>query len=348
MTSMEFLTLLGEVNASDLRKSPPVPLRRRRLRSWIAAACLCLFTAVFAVWFFTPPQIDGTENGGVFYTFVRIDHQLYSYHILHPSFLSPYEYLTLPDRRGAVVGRHGDSTFYRAAERDDLAYLLMVDGDGKQWVLEFAESPYWPGMDLRDTQWYASGWLTDEDIAALSDAPTPTLGNVLETVYDVTSGAGIRRIRFEKDDAYNGTISKRVRVKPVTVRDEAALARFYGLLAEMKPAEYGQKLPFGSVNHHDESYLKGEAPLSAQVDRDITVTLESGYQIHFTFYPATGLLTQSGSNLYAVLSETDTQWLIRLADIDMDWKDWGTEEPISCEEGDGNETATRPASPDSP
>lgn len=343
MKAMDFLTLLGELNASEgLADAPHRPRRKRRAPWIVAAACACLLLTVLSVWFFTPPFIDPQMNGGLQYTCVRIDNRLMSYQFLYPSLLSPYQALTLPDERGEVLATHGDCTFYRVADRHDLIYLIMVNGKGEQQVLEFAEPQYWPGIDMRDTQWYDSGWLTDEDIAAIENRSAPTMGEVLETIYGATSSEDIRRVRFEKDDAYNGKITKRVRVSSVTVRKAEDLERLWELIQGMEPADLYQKLPHGDVGVHDEAYLREEAPLSAQVNRNIRVVLQNGYALDFTFYPATGLLQHTKSDLYVVLPSADTEWLIDLAKIDMEWKDWGTESPPVS--GDGNETASRPVS----
>jgi hypothetical protein len=44
--------------------------------------------------------------------------------------------------------------------------------------------------------------------------------------------------------------------------------------------------------------------------------------------------------MYTILSEADTAWLIDLAKIDMEWRDWGTEAPVIA--GEDDETAVSP------
>jgi hypothetical protein len=182
--------------------------------------------------------------------------------------------------------------------------------------------------------------VTDEDIAALDNTTVPTMGEILESIYGVTDASEIRYVKLEKDDAYNDKVSKKVRVKPITVRDDKEIDRFFELLSEMHPAEFQQMMNFGNVSSHDDAYLLGDAPLSAQINRDMEIKLLDGYTLEFTFYPATGLLRHTRTEMYTILSEADTAWLIDLAKIDMEWRDWGTEAPVMA--GEGDETAVSP------
>ena len=340
MKAMDFLTLLGDLDEGESEHPVPIRNQRRRAPRIVAAACASVLCLLFAVWFFTPPPVSTAENGGL-YTVVRIGDRLAFYRQVIPARLSPYERLCLPNERGEILAVHGDFTFHRAADRDDLVYIL-TDGPGghEKTVLEFAGIAYWPNVDLKSTEWYAAGRISDEDIAALENASVPTMKEILETVYGVTSVSDIRRIRFEKDNADNGPVGKRVRVSSVTARDSETIGRIYTLLAGMTPTEIGQKLPFSHVSPLDEAYLNGESPLSAQVNRDITVQLESGYTLRFTFSPVTGLLRQYQTDMYTILSEEDTAWLIRFAAIDMEWRDWGTE--AADPSGAGDATAVVP------
>ena len=187
MKSMDFLVLLGELSEDPAVQSPPT-LKKRPLRRAVriaAAACACILCLAFAVWFFTPPMFNSRDNG-LHYTLVCVDGRLLFY---RPATyrLSPYERLLLPDEKGELLDVHGDIHFYRVAEQDDLIYVLTDWYGGQLTVLEFDHIAYWPGVDLRDTEWYASGWITDENIAALENSPPPTLGDALEEVYGVTS-----------------------------------------------------------------------------------------------------------------------------------------------------------------
>ena len=341
MKAMEFLTLLGELD--ETAAAPVATKAKRRSLLVAAAACFCTCLLGLAAWLFLPPMTVVNEDLRL--VVIRIDDRLVSYEIVDQQTMSRFERALLPDEAGEVLCIHGDCTFYRVAGADDLGYLIMVDGNGKTSILEYEDYVSTVGMDMTDSMLTANGWFTDADIAALDGITAPTMGEVLETVYGVTSAEGIRSVRFEKGSAYEGGVDGKVRVRAVTVRDGEARERLYGLLASMIPADYGQELDFGTVGVWDEAYLSGNAPLSAQVNRDLTVTLASGRRVTLSYYPATGLLRQRGTEFYAVLSEADNQWLIALAEIDMGWKDWGTEKADGYA-GENCETATTPVIPD--
>ncbi len=337
MKTMDLLTLLGEL---DETAAAPVVKRNKHRPLWVAAAAgLCACLLGFSAWFFLPPM--GVFNDDLRTVVIRVDDRLISYEILDTDTLSPFERMLLPDEAGEVLIRHKDCTFYRVAGTSDLFYLIMVDGDGKTSVLEYEDYVPTMGIDMTDSLLTENGWFTEEDIAALNVTTPPTMGEAWETVYGATSADGLQSIRFEKVHAYEGGVESKVRVKAVTVRDQETLARLYGMLVPMIPADYGQEPDFGIVGAHDEAYLKGEAPLCAQTARDLTVTLASGRRVKLSYYPATGLLHQRGTRFYTMLSKTDNEWLIDLAEIDMSWKDWGTEKDYEYG-GEGCETATVP------
>jgi hypothetical protein len=197
---------------------------------------------------------------------------------------------------------------------------------------------------MTTSYWYESGWLDDEDIAALREGDAPTLGDVLRIVYGMDSAEDIRSIRFGQYGD-GDSVSRRVRNRTVKVTDGETLARLYGLLAVMEPIPYGTDLETGSANARDEAYLNGEKPLSAQVDREITVTLTSGRELTLYYHPVTGLVRQNRPEFYTILSDAQNQWLISLAKIDVEWRDWGTEKAPDYG-GEGCETATAPAVPE--
>lgn len=342
MKAMEFLTLLGEL---DETATAPVEKNKKRRPLWVAvAACFCACILGFSAWFFLPPMT--VTNNDLQLVVIRIDDRLVSYEILKPNSMSRFEWMLLPDEPGKMLCRHKDCTFYRIAGADDLVYLIMVDGNGETSVLEYEDYVPTAGMDMTDSLLTENGWFSDVDIAALNGITNPTMGEVWETVYGVTSADDLQSIRFEKVHSYEGGVERKVRVKAVTVKDRKTLARLYGLLAPMIRADYGQELDFGSVGAHDEAYLSGKAPLSAQTNRDLTLTLTSGRQVTLSYYPATGLLRQRGTEFYTVLSEADNEWLIELAEIDMEWKDWGTEKVQDPAIGKGDETAVVPPIPE--
>ena len=353
MKSMDFLTLLGELDEELLTTTPPHPARHavglpkhRRALKWAVAACLCVGFLAFVSWFFVPP-LTVTENSYQT-TVIRLEDRLASYRYIDTRTLSPYERLLLPDTPGELLATHGGNRFYRAEGEDDLVYILQEKGNGDYDLLIFDGYVSLVGIDMTDSYWYAVGWLTDEDVNALTGSEEPIMMDLLDTIYSVSSAEDIAWVRFEKSSAYNGEVSGRVKVKSVTVTDREAMKRLYELFPRFHTEAYGQSHSYGHVDAHDEAYLTGEKPLSAQVNREVVVRLVSGRELIFKYYPATGLLRQNVYEMYTNLSEADNQWIISLAEIDMEWRDWGTEDPPSNHVGDADETATLPSIPAEP
>ena len=128
MRAMDFLTLLGEM---DETAAASVVEQKKRRPLWVAAAA-CFFACVlgFSAWFFLPPNV--VSNQVLIFTVVRVEDQLLSYKIIQTKTMSRFELLLLPDEQGEVLMTHGDSTFYRVAEAEDLVYLIQIDSNGNK------------------------------------------------------------------------------------------------------------------------------------------------------------------------------------------------------------------------
>lgn len=339
MKTMDFLTLLGEL---DETAAAPVVKPNKHRPLWAAvAACFCACLLGFSAWFFLPPTSVISDDLQL--VVIRIDDRLVSYKILKTNTMSRFERMRLPDDPGEVLCRHKDCTFYRVAGESDLFYLIMVDGEGKTSVLEYEDYVPTVGMDMTDSLLTKNGWFTEEDIAALNGTAPPTLGEILSVIYGVTSGEDLGSIRFEKSHTYRGGVEEKVKVPTMTVKEERDVERLYRLISAMTPLERDQTMDFGTVTPHDDAYLEGEAPLSAQTIRRMVLTPDNGHTVVVYYHPAAATLYQPGSNQYtAVLSQEDNEWLIALAKIDMAWRDWGTEKEPTSQKGDGCEIATVP------
>ena len=345
MKTMDFFTLLGELDEGAVQA--PVTKRRKskKLILWVAAAaCLCACLLGFSAWFFLPPPVVTSQ--ALVCTVVRVEDRLVSYKIIKTETLSRFARLRLPDEPGEVLVVHGDSTFYRAAGEEDLVYLIQIDGNGKRTVLEFYDYVNTAGVDMTTSYWYTSGWLSDEDIRILeSGKELLPWGDILETIYSVSSARDIASVRFSKSGSDHSSVGDSVRVKTVTVKDAETLERLYDLFPRLHVEGYGDVPPITSVHARDEAYLRGERPLSVQINRTVTVTLTSGRELTVTYYPAEGVLKQNSTGYYTILSDAENQWLISLAEIDMEWRDWGTEKTPDHGKGEGDETAVAPAVP---
>lgn len=349
MKAMDLLTLLGDVDeellaasetAAPHRSARP---RRRKALKWLVAACICVGFLSFAVWFFVPPATVINQSSK--FVVIRVEDRLASYTLIRTGSLSPFERLCLPNTPGDILCTHGENTFYRTKEREDLVYLIQERGDGSRALLQFEHLVPLHGADMTQSYWYTSGWLTDADISALTP-DVPTMGETLELIYGVTSAEDIASIRLAKDGTHHDSVSKQIRIKPVTIRKREDVERLYRILCQLIPAAPGEALPGEFVSPLDEAYLSGENPLSAQVNREITVRLTGGQELKFDFTPTTKGICHIPGNLCTILSEADSEWLIGLAGIDMEWRDWGTEEPVQHNPGDADETATVPVPPE--
>ncbi len=346
MNAMDFLTLLGDLDEGVLAQTPNVPVKKRKKRRtlWVAAAaCFCACLLGFSAWFFLPPM--GSTTNELILTTLRVENRLACYRVVDIEQMSRFEQIFLPDTPGEILCTHGSTTFYRIEGADDLIYLLG-EADGRYTLYEFEHFTSLVGVDMRESYWYETGWLTDEDLAAFDCETEPTMGEIMTLIYGVTSEEGMESIRFERSHNYRGGVDEKVKVKKVTVKDGETLERLYSLISSMTPVAVGQTMDFGTVHAHDDAYLSGEAPLSSQTVRRMVLTLDNGYQPIINYYPATGLLYQPGSNQYVVLSASDNAWLIDLAEIDMEWKDWGTEKAPAHQKGEEAEVATLPIAPD--
>lgn len=344
MKTMDLLTLLGELDEEAVQ-APAMERKKTKNRIlWGAVACLCACMLGFSAWFFLPPTTVTSNDQRI--VVIRIDDHLVSYEILKTNTMSRFERTLLPDEPGEVLAVHGDSTFYRPAGEEDLVYLIQIDSNGKQTILEFYDYVNTAGVDMTTSYWYTSGWLSDEDIRILeSGKELLPWGDILETIYSVSSAQDIASVRFSKSGSDNSSVGASVRVKTVTVKDAETLKKLYDLFPRLHVEGYRDEPPIASVHARDEAYINGERPLSVQINRTVTLTLTSGRELTVTYYPSEGVLKQNSTGYYTILPEAENEWLIALAEIDMEWHDWGTEEEHDYG-GEGNETATSPAVPD--
>lgn len=329
MRSMEFLTLLGELDDDVLTAKTAPALtksgtkKRRRTLTALTAACLCLCVLGASAWFFIPPNTSTTDSAK--YVTIRLDNRLASYRVINTKTLSRFERLRLPDTPGEVLCTHGENVFYRAEGEEDLTYIIQKRGDDSYVVLEFGDYISTMGIDMRESYWYTEGWLTDEDIAALNGAPISYDEDILRDVYGVDSAKDIVRIKFEKADFDNSSVGRSVKIKSVTVKDEETVAVVYGLLTQMEALPVTADWPLTRIFSEHESYLKGETPLSIQTDRKVTVTLQNGRELEYFYSPVDRLLCSTAPLCaYTVtLTEAENDLLIRVCGIDLTWQDHG-------------------------
>lgn len=345
MKSMEFLTLLGDLDDSILttetapaRTASGTKKHRRALWASIAA-CLCVCCLAFSAWFFIPPSVNSAQAAK--FVVIRLDDRLASYYEIKTKTLSRFERLRLPDTPGEVLCTHGENVFYRAEGEEDLTYVIQKRGDGSYVVLKFEDYVSTTGIDMRESYWYTTGWLTDEDIAALNDSPVSYGEDILRDIYDVDAPEDIVRIKFEKADFDNSSVGKSVKVKSVTVKDKSTITKLYDRLAQMEALPMG--VPLTRVFADDKAYLQGVSPLSIQTDRKVTVTLQGGREIEYFYSPVDRVLCSTAplGSYFVTLTEEENALLIRLCNIDLTWQDHG-----QIRHPEGNQVTSQAASPE--
>ena len=320
----KLLLAMGEIHERYIDEYENYRPERRSFTKY-SGACIAAMLAVFilvggfAMWLRLPAGVSEAQIQRM--TYLVIDGWIAEYQVLDDADMTNYEALTL--RRGALYTERNGAAYYFLHGRDTLYRLVMVDEAGEERLVEFRNlrDRLSAEQDMTKTMWYDWGFLTDEDIPTLRREETYTFGYMLETICGVTSADDIKQVRFEKTETGSFDWERRVKVHTVTLRDEAALTWLYGILAGMVRAPWDAEQA-DAVGIRDAAYLAGEMPLALQTERRVTITLKDGTELALSYLPAA--MQFDG---WETINEPDNAWLIRTAEIDMAWRDWGTMEP---------------------
>ena len=293
MTSNELFRELGNINPCMVEAAAPVE-KQKQGRAWIkwvsVAACFVLLVSA-SLWLFLPGQ--GAFEQAAIITAIRLNDEYYASYLLDKD-MSNYERLTLESRIGELYLETETQSFYKLKGHDDIAELIAVTDEGEVKLFRFDSMGYY---DSEDAQPFS-------------------LGLLLETVYGAESGDAIRSIRFEK--AYRN--HKEIKIKSVLVDEDDTLLQFFETVSTSEGAQHsGQHV---SINQHSEEYLNGTLPLSAQVERKVTIRFQNNTAIELRFDPYNKCLWLTNDMLFP-LSEQDVAWLIGLAGINMQHVDYG-------------------------
>ena len=290
-------------------------------RVWAAAAFVCAAGILwFSLWAFVP--VARGEQAARF-TFVKIGDRLAEYRVEETSRWQTWT-------ANLSLGDEIAENLYRVKGEDDLVRLIRVGSDAQPEILRFGSFL----VDLtEDSPLPAMLGLTEEDRAALAYGESYTFGEVLGTVYGISSREDLKSVTFEKDTFDRSAVGKRVRVEKVVLRDEESLARFRGILTSLvrSPGGEDENGP-RRVYAGNPDYESGKAPLSVQTDRLVTVRLNNGEKIFFHYAPREGILYENYGVLYNPIPEDDNEWLIGRVGIDLTPRDRGTNaEPVGAE-----------------
>ena len=295
----------------------------RKTARWLTAAASVLLAfglGIFSVWFFTPSDMWGASTNALQLTVVRVDDKMASYAFVD---MSPYEETVIESCRGELYRRHGDVSFYRIKGANDLARLIF-EQDEDLWLIEF-DSWIQPMSSERwkTSYWYTGGYFTDEDIAALDADAKITYADTLGIIYGVESAEDIISVKFEDADIDKTDIGDSVKIKAVTLRDSESAQRMYTLLCTLVDRDGNGWNGWVRVFADDEEYKNGTMPLSEQTEREVVVTLASGRKLKFNYSPTSSIIKKYGDGFGAELSEEDNEWLISVAEIDMQYHYYG-------------------------
>lgn len=315
MTSHEFFKELGYIDPKMIEAAAPGEKRTRRTAwiKWVSvAACFVLLVSA-SLWLIAPDE--GAYEQVEITTLIRLDERYYASYI-RVNEMSNYERLTLEGKIGDLYLETETQSLYKIKGHDDIAELIAVTDEGEVELFRFDTMNYYDG---ENTQPFS-------------------LGLLLETVYGADSADAINSIRFEKEDSYRNR--KEIKIKRVLVDEDEAAARFFEAISMSQGAEYSGKSVY--ISQHSEEYLNGMLPLSAQVERKVTIRFRNNTEIELKFDPYNKCVWLSNSMVFP-LSEQDVAWLIELSEINMQHVDYGIGND-KVNEGFGEVTETpRPA-----
>ena len=316
MTNKEFYREFGNIDPKMIEAAAPAEkVQKKKRNGWIkwvsAAACVALLASA-SVWLIAPDQ--GAYEQVAITTLIRLDERYYVSYI-RVNEMSNYERLTLEGKIGELYHETETQRFYKLKGHDDIARLIEVSADGEVQLFRFESL-------LCDTP---------------DQAEPFSLGFILETIYNVTSADDVRSVKFEK--AYKNR--REIKIPSVLVDDRANITHFFDQVCALEGGEY-QPREYLYVHQHSEEYLNGTLPLSAQVERKVTVKFKNNTSIELVLDPLNNHLCLENMIVFE-MTEQEMDWLIGLAKINMQHVSYGTEDD-KINGGEGMETATpRPA-----
>lgn len=266
--------------------------KSHRIWQTIGAVAAC-FTIILSVslWLFVP-----IENDSQIEKTYRINTDNLYMQYREVSVMSRFEMYTLESKIGDIYYEEEGVTYYKLQNRDSVDFLIMLGADGEYKLLEFRRC--YSGEE-------------DKEI---------TLKYIFNSIYGIDNAEQIKKITFKKvDSAKNGTVDRDVIVDEVTVNENDINQRILSILYSLI---YSDDYKAPCVLPYDEEYLNGEMALSSQTERKITLYLNDNRNIEMEFIPYGNCVYMNGA-FYAGVSNSDCQWLIDVANIDMEYHNWG-------------------------
>ena len=314
MMNKEFYREFGNIDSKMIEAAAPAEkVQKKKKNGWVKwasmAACFALLVSA-SLWLFVPGL--GTSDQAAIYTSIKLD-DVYCASYLHVNDMSNFDKLTLESKIGDLYLETETQKFYKLKGHDDIAQLIVVSDDGDTHLFRFSNMDYWE-----------------------SDVEPFNFAFVLENIFNVKNADDIKSIRFEKASFSKTDISKKVKVNTVTVTDDEQLGKLYEIFGSLDDT----KIEFTKyIDHRCEEYLNGTLPLSIQTIRKVTMEFENGTSIELRFDPYYKNLRLKNTNSFEGFAEEDLNWLIELAEINMEHVDYGTVNE-DIKEGVGEVTET--------
>ena len=299
MTNKEFYREFGNIDPKMIEAAAPAEkVQKKKKNAWVKwasmAACFALIMSV-SLWLFVPGL--GTSEHVAIYTSIKFG-DVYSASYSQVNDMSNFDKLTLESKIGDLYLETETQKFYKIKGHDDIAQLIVVSDDGDTHLFRFSNMDYWE-----------------------SDVEPFNFAFVLENIFNVKNADDIKSIRFEKASFSKTDISKKVKVNTVTVTDDEQLGKLYEIFGSLDDT----KIEFTKyIDHRCEEYLNGTLPLSIQTIRKVTMEFENGTSIELRFDPYYKNLRLKNTNSFEGFAEEDLNWLIELAEINMEHVDYGT------------------------
>ena len=316
MTNMNIYKSLGGLDPDLVAMAAPAERTRKKNKGawikWVSVAACFILLASASLWLIAPDE--GAYEQVAITTLIRMDERYYASYI-RVNEMSNYERLTLESKIGDLYLETEKQKFYKLKGHDDIAELIVVSADGEAQLFRFEALNY----DNKD------------------EAEPFSLGFLLEKIYNVTSADDVRSVKFEQADKNR----REMKIQSVTVNDRANITHFFDQVCALDGQEYHHGYRY--VYMHSDEYLNGTLPLSAQVERKVTVKFKNHTSIELTLDPLNQHLRLSNLIVFE-MSEQEMAWLIELAKINMQHVYYGTDDR-EIVGGEGMETTSRPAAP---
>lgn len=283
MKREEFCEALGDINESYIKEARE---RRRVWVRWCAAAAACLCLALLGGILYSSLnsssdiQIIQSSNADtvVSYTYVEVGDRIACYHGI------PADQKDLIKLKGSS---YDGGAWFSLKDKNNIKYLIKEDSDGSLtlWVFsDFVVTEFW------DEGSEAAAYFESEYPNA--DLSSYTYGEVLETIYGVTSSDDILSITASPSIANNTDLGKKIQkeIGTHTYNDREDIEAFYSILKNTVCYGTNEVMSEGNIRFEYSFSTDEQDKLTSGEDtyaiRYITLTLRDGTTVDSIKYTA--------------------------------------------------------------